>query len=1166
MLMKKRVSISPSGFSSLQQNAIVNGKEAVRIHEEKTREVRQQLSALKTSLSDLSKVMSDVSGAYEKYCSVLTNASEPEVVLAHNGSDKLCAYLKRFAGIVNESIREFDNIVFEPYAVVETKIRGAKNTLHKYKDAYENAEKARQNVEVQSKKKNNTTAFVKAQEEESEALRECSKVQKETIAAQCQAVSVANKQCVDSFDAFYSLLHSLFRRGNDILSDMKITQEQLMGEKEAIKNALSVSSNEPDSESVITEQLEELTVGERKFITLLSALQAVAKCFADQGLPHCPEKVINGMISAIKALQEVHETFRDVLVAAADAVDKGQAIMNGISTNYATFELQYYAFIDQLPYFVALLEKFHDSRGFKPVLKLFEQSCRETGLTGDDILSVFSAVCRHPSSILLRLKTIVTKVSVINSSNGSWFGVHDMWNQFCTSMDKARDASEHMRELVRLQDTLQGVPDLVTKSRVFQLDSDVICFSVDENTDGNGHMRDMSPVSPTSQSALGSDATSSASGSSIDGDPLSRTVPSGKTYGSMGSSMKKSISMMALAELQQGKSLRSSVAASSPAGPTTATATTPTTPTGAGAGAEGAGLNDLQVGVKYRMYLFNDIILFARAVPKKTHAFGSSSEKVYTVCARYLTRHLALIPDEQAKMDDDPSSGRFVFGMTHPTGSFRLSVSTFDQRALWTAYLERTITERNKQYVFGVPLEQLMASREDYSRDVPPVLMDAATYVKLHCEKAEGIFRLSSSTADLECAREEIDAGLTPQYNDVYLAANIIKLWLRSLPEPLMTNDLYDKWIAAKDDPEGLRKLVSHLPLVNRFILCDIICLMAYLEKKKDTTKMNASNLAIVMTPNLLSKDGARFVSEPQEVVETLILNYSTIFRETEEFREKARNERASAKRGRMLRSQQTSRSLTSKDSVMENRRIAPHALAIKKEFNLAAPQDIPPPPPPPVDDDIIPPPLSKSPIEADSIDIGPPTDVPPPIVVPASPVRSPNMPSITSPVGPSSGVLPGFSQSLIPPPVLSPVSCTEDIPPPPPEDLTQKKMPTALLMDSGSTPKKKSHHRASASTSASLGISDGKKKHHHKEKNRLSSSFVRDKSEPVTIIPGAKPDSCTEGYRRLRTVSSEWANMESSGAAASKDSLISSDNVSLSSDQPQVGTGLSSPGDPSDP
>jgi len=218
-------------------------------------------------------------------------------------------------------------------------------------------------------------------------------------------------------------------------------------------------------------------------------------------------------------------------------------------------------------------------------------------------------------------------------------------------------------------------------------------------------------------------------------------------------------------------------------------------------------------------------------------------------------------------------------------------------------------------------------------------------------------------------------------------------------------------------------------------------------------------------------------------------------------------------------------KSLTAQMSMRETRPVAPHALALKQEFKLAAPQDIGPPPLP-AD---IPPPTPK-----DLPDIGPPQEAPPPLMSPAQ-IPLPVSPSSSS-VSPSSetvsplptAVLPGFSQTLIPPPpLISPVA--DDIPPPPTNDGATDdggKIPVSSFSQSGSSGSRKhsSRHKSSRSSSGSVSVKgepegDKKKKHHHKK----SSKSTRERGESVADFSGTKgEDAEAEGDgKRARAVSS---------------------------------------------
>lgn len=62
----------------------------------------------------------------------------------------------------------------------------------------------------------------------------------------------------------------------------------------------------------------------------------------------------------------------------------------------------------------------------------------------------------------------------------------------------------------------------------------------------------------------------------------------------------------------------------------------------------------------------------------------------------------------------------------------------------------------------------------------------------------EGIFRLSGSARDIDKMKDQLDRGKGMELDgqDCHAIAGLLKLWLREMPEPLLTYDLYDNWIA----------------------------------------------------------------------------------------------------------------------------------------------------------------------------------------------------------------------------------------------------------------------------------------------------------------------------------------------------------------------------------
>jgi len=93
---------------------------------------------------------------------------------------------------------------------------------------------------------------------------------------------------------------------------------------------------------------------------------------------------------------------------------------------------------------------------------------------------------------------------------------------------------------------------------------------------------------------------------------------------------------------------------------------------------------------------------------------------------------------------------------------------------------------------------------------------------------------------------------------DVHTIAGLLKLYLRELPEPLFTYDLYDQWIEAtvktlnNERPTALEQVVKLLPKANYDNLSHLIRFLHLLTCHCELNKMTATNLAITMAPSLI--------------------------------------------------------------------------------------------------------------------------------------------------------------------------------------------------------------------------------------------------------------------------------------------------------------------------
>lgn len=69
-----------------------------------------------------------------------------------------------------------------------------------------------------------------------------------------------------------------------------------------------------------------------------------------------------------------------------------------------------------------------------------------------------------------------------------------------------------------------------------------------------------------------------------------------------------------------------------------------------------------------------------------------------------------------------------------------------------------------------------------------------------------------------------------------------------------MPNEYYHKCLAAVSNPEQCCELANKLPIINRLVIATLVSLLQRLcdEEIVKETKMDASNLAMVLAPNIL--------------------------------------------------------------------------------------------------------------------------------------------------------------------------------------------------------------------------------------------------------------------------------------------------------------------------
>ncbi|KAM9637565.1 SH3 domain-binding protein 1 isoform 4-T4 [Morphnus guianensis] len=159
---------------------------------------------------------------------------------------------------------------------------------------------------------------------------------------------------------------------------------------------------------------------------------------------------------------------------------------------------------------------------------------------------------------------------------------------------------------------------------------------------------------------------------------------------------------------------------------------------------------------------------------------------------------------------------------------------------------------------YGVPLESHLKS---LGREIALPIEACVMMLLASGMREEGLFRLAAGASVLRKLKSSLASGsnaLEEFYSDPHAVAGALKSYLRELPQPLMTFELYNEWVkvaSLKDVDSRLQRLqdtCSRLPQESYNNLRYLIKFLAKLAEHQEVNKMTPSNIAIVLGPNLL--------------------------------------------------------------------------------------------------------------------------------------------------------------------------------------------------------------------------------------------------------------------------------------------------------------------------
>ena len=210
--------------------------------------------------------------------------------------------------------------------------------------------------------------------------------------------------------------------------------------------------------------------------------------------------------------------------------------------------------------------------------------------------------------------------------------------------------------------------------------------------------------------------------------------------------------------------------------------------------------------------------------------------------------------------------------------------------------------------LFGVSLEDLF--RRDHSA-VPLVVYQCIHAIDSFGLDVEGIYRTSGSSPNIQQMKQMFDNGkpvhacLIPRklttlpdptapdfrnpesfFHDVSSVTGLLKLFFRSLPDPLLTSAHYGEFISAArvDDDivrrDSLHAVVNALPDPNYATLRVTMLHLWRVQEHSEKNRMTIANIAICLGPTLVGGAGTSMQDTGLQarVVETILSNTFQIF------------------------------------------------------------------------------------------------------------------------------------------------------------------------------------------------------------------------------------------------------------------------------------------------
>lgn len=183
-----------------------------------------------------------------------------------------------------------------------------------------------------------------------------------------------------------------------------------------------------------------------------------------------------------------------------------------------------------------------------------------------------------------------------------------------------------------------------------------------------------------------------------------------------------------------------------------------------------------------------------------------------------------------------------------------------DKKLKQSSVSEEVLELGDAQPIFGVSLGLAVErSRCHDGINLPLVVRDCIDYLQEHGLRSDQLYKVDAVKSKLQQLKKLYNnrEGSFVSEFDVPTACGLLKLFLRELPEPILTTDLSTRFEEAashsqvSQQEQELVSLVDQLPSCNRTLLAWVILHLDAITQNESHTKMNAQNIAMLLSPTL---------------------------------------------------------------------------------------------------------------------------------------------------------------------------------------------------------------------------------------------------------------------------------------------------------------------------